>query len=86
MTVTVLFFGHLAEIAGASSRAVEVDAMDGGATLGALHKKLSELFPALSGKQYAMAVDKKIIPAADMETAPLAGGCTVALLPPFSGG
>lgn len=84
MTVTVLFFGHLAEIAGASSQVVEVEA--DGATLGALHKKLSELFPALSGKQYAIAVDKKIIPAADIATAPLAGGCTVALLPPFSGG
>ncbi|AHF16316.1 molybdopterin converting factor [Niabella soli DSM 19437] len=72
----LLFFGSLSEIAGAAGRADLVADTD------ALKEKLQRQYPLLKDLKYAVAVDKKIIHSNTV----LHDGCTVALLPPYSGG
>jgi len=76
MQVNVLFFGKLAEIAGTNQELREAETTDD------LQKQLHLKYPALSKEKYMIAVDKKMI----KENALLTDGCTVALMPPFSGG
>jgi sulfur-carrier protein len=76
MRVEVLFFGKLIEIAGSSVILNEVQTTD------ELLQQLGLQFPALAAENYIVAVDKKTI----TENTILNDGCTVALLPPFSGG
>ena len=76
MSVKIILFGKLAEIAGGS---VSVDNVaDTDDLINALHKD----FPALSNTKYVIAVDKQVI----KENTVLNKNCMVALLPPFSGG
>lgn len=76
MRVEVLFFGKLSEIAGASL------VIDNIKTTDQLLEQLRLQFPSLAAEKYIVAVDKKTI----TENTTLSENCTVALLPPFSGG
>jgi sulfur-carrier protein len=76
MRVEVLFFGKLVDIAGASIVLNNITSTD------ELLDQLRLQFPALVAEKFIVAVDKKTITA---NTA-LIDNCTVALLPPFSGG
>jgi sulfur-carrier protein len=76
MSVKVLFFGKLVEIAGSS---VTIDKVQ---TSNELLQQLQQSYPELINEKYIVAVDKKMI---QTDTA-LTDGCSVALLPPFSGG
>lgn len=76
MTVQVLFFGKLVDIAGSSLVINNVASTD------ELLDQLRLQFPTLAAEKYIVAVDKKTI----TENTSLTDNCTVALLPPFSGG
>ena len=76
MSVKIILFGKLAEIAGGS---VSVDnVIDTDSLVNALHKD----YPALTSTKYVIAVDKQVV---NGNTA-LNKNSIVALLPPFSGG
>ena len=76
MSVKIILFGKLAEIAGSS---VSIDNVtDTDSLVNVLHKN----YPALTNIKYVIAVDKQVI----KENTALSKKSTVALLPPFSGG
>ncbi len=76
MSVKIILFGKLAEIAGG---AVSVDNVgDTDSLINALHKD----YPEFVKTKYVIAVDKQVI----KENTVLNNKSTVALLPPFSGG
>ena len=76
MSVKIILFGKLAEIAGGS---VSVDnVVDTDSLINALHKD----YPEFIKTKYVIAVDKQVI----KENTVLDKKSTVALLPPFSGG
>lgn len=76
MSVKIILFGKLAEIAGSS---VSIDNVtDTDSLINVLHKN----YPALNNIKYVIAVDKQVI----KENTALSRKSTVALLPPFSGG
>lgn len=76
MTLHVILFGRLADIAGSS---VFVSAVaDTDSLVQALHKT----YPALAESKYVIAVDKHVITSNTL----LSEKSVVALLPPFSGG
>lgn len=77
MRVKVLIFGQLTDIIGESEIYLnEVSDRD------ELVNKLVQQYPALTDSKYAIAVDRKVI----TQNTRLTDECTVALLPPFSGG
>ena len=76
MRVEVLFFGKLVDIAGASLTMNDVNTTD------ELLEQLRLQYPLLAAEKYIIAVDKKTI----STNTSLTDTCTVALLPPFSGG
>ena len=76
MSLKIIFFGRLADIAGESIVLQDVADTDG--LVKALHKN----YPQLADTKYAIAVDKKVI----SENTILQKTSEVALLPPFSGG
>lgn len=77
MRVKVLIFGQLTDITGESEIYLnEISDSD------ELVEKLNQQYPALADSKYAIAVDKKVI----RQNIRLDDECTVALLPPFSGG
>jgi len=76
MSIKIILFGKLAEIAGGS---VSVDNVaDTDSLINVLHKD----YPTLTNTKYLIAVDKQVI----KENTVLNNKSTVALLPPFSGG
>lgn len=75
MSIKVILFGRLADIAGNS---VSVSATDTDSLIKILHKD----YPALASIKYLVALDKQII----TENTVLNNNSIVALLPPFSGG
>ncbi len=76
MSLHVILFGRLADIAGNS---VSVNAVaDTDSLINALHKT----YPALAESKYVIAVDKHVI----TSNTRLSEKSVVALLPPFSGG
>jgi sulfur-carrier protein len=76
MSVKIILFGKLADIAGSS---VSIDNVtDTDSLVNVLHKN----YPALTNIKYVIAVDKQVI----KENTALSKKSTVALLPPFSGG
>ena len=77
MSVTILFFGQLAEMAGNDRMELK-----GIKDTNELQKTLHAKFPDLEKTKYRIGVNKEII----SDTASLQNGTTVALLPPFSGG
>ena len=76
MSMQIILFGRLTDIAGNSVSLKNVADTDG------LAKALHESYPALANTKYVIAVDKQII----KENTVLNNNSTVALLPPFSGG
>lgn len=73
----ILLFGQLAEITG--SNIIEVE---GCSDTGLLQGLLETKYPGLRDVKYAIAINKKLI----QSNTVLAGGESIALLPPFSGG
>ena len=76
MTLHVILFGRLADIAGSS---VFVSAV---ADTDSLVKALHKTYPAFAESKYVIAVDKHVITSNTL----LSEKSVVALLPPFSGG
>lgn len=76
MSLKIIMFGRLADIAGNSISVSEVGDTDSLVTM--LHKN----FPALAETKYVIAVNKQVI----KENTVLNNESIVALLPPFSGG
>ena len=76
MTVNIIIFGRLTDIAGSSL------ALENIADINSLVKELDILYPALADAKYVIAVDKKVA----NENTTLTENSIVALLPPFSGG
>ena len=77
MRVKVLVFGQLTDITLESEIYLnEVSDRD------ELVNKLVQQYPALADSKYAIAVDRKVT----TQNTRLTDECTVALLPPFSGG
>jgi len=76
MSLKIILFGKLADIAGAS---VSVDnVVDTDSLVNSLNKR----YPELANTKYVIAVDKQLI----KENTVLNKKSMVALLPPFSGG
>ena len=76
MSVKIILFGQLADIAGS---AVSVDNVsDTDSLINTLHRE----YPEFTKTKYVIAVDKQVI----KENTILNKKSTVALLPPFSGG
>jgi molybdopterin synthase sulfur carrier subunit len=76
MSLKIIMFGRLADIAG-NTVAIE-DVTDTDSLINELKKK----YPALSNSRFVIAVNKEII----KENTILTSSSVVALLPPFSGG
>ena len=76
MSLKVIMFGKLADIAGNSVSVNDVNDTD--SLIISLHKD----YPALADTKYVVAVDKQVI----KENTILNNNSVVALLPPFSGG
>lgn len=77
MKITILFFGQLEEITGASSLKLnDISDTDD------LKNKLQKQFPALEKITFSIAVNKKMM----QKNTILKPNDEVALLPPFSGG
>ena len=76
MSIKVILFGKLSDIAGSSVCIDDVADTDG--LVSALHKN----YPALAGTKYVIAVDKQVVNGNTV----LNNNSTIALLPPFSGG
>ena len=76
MSIKIILFGKLADIAGNSVSVKNVADTD--SLVNALH----EDYPALANTKYVIAVDKQVI----KENTVLNNNSTIALLPPFSGG
>ncbi len=77
MKVTILFFGQLTDATGTNNLVLE-DINDTAMLIQQLHTT----YPALITKKYLIAVDSAVAEATTL----LTDNCTVALLPPFSGG
>lgn len=77
MQVNILIFGQLTDIIGVSRLTLkDISTSD------ELRGILIQRYPTLAHVKYVVAVDKKVID----ENTQLLDSCTVALLPPFSGG
>ena len=77
MKVKILLVGQITDITGDNAIVLEgIDDTD------SMVSTLHQMFPALANATYLIAVNKKIISGNTL----LTDNCTVALLPPFSGG
>jgi molybdopterin synthase sulfur carrier subunit len=76
MSVKIILFGKLADIAGGSV------SMDNVTDTDSLINALEKDYPGFTKAKYVIAVDKQVI----KENTALNKKSTVALLPPFSGG
>ncbi len=77
MEIAILAFGQIAELTGKHSWYIKNIP-----NTASLRKSLETEFPAMAKISYVISVNKKII----KENTVLTQNCTVALLPPFSGG
>lgn len=77
MCVNVIVFGQLTDITRTDSFQVE-----NVGTIDSLVSELNSRYPAIAKSKYIIAVDKVLVTG----NADLPHNCTVALLPPFSGG
>jgi len=75
MEIKIIAFGQIAEITG---KEITLEAND----ITSLKIALEEKFTSLSGRKYAIAVNKKLV----QENIELIENDTVALMPPYSGG
>jgi len=76
MQINLIIFGQLCELLG------EDLVLNNIADTNGLTAALNEKYPELTHSKYIIAVNKKTV----TENTILTDGCTVALLPPFSGG
>jgi molybdopterin converting factor small subunit len=76
MIVNILVFGQLTDITGNGFT------LTGASDTNALKNSLLEKYPELQHRTFLISVDKKI----SSVNTPLTDNCTVALMPPFSGG
>lgn len=77
MNIKVKLFGELADIAGRDELTLN-DVQD----VQSLRSKFSEAFPATSGKQFLIALNRKVV----HHNPALNAADEVAFMPPFSGG
>jgi sulfur-carrier protein len=77
MQINVIVFGQLSEITGTDH--LQIDNVN---DTDQLEIKLKSTYPLLCDTKYLVAVEKQMITG----NTPLKNNCTVALLPPFSGG
>jgi molybdopterin converting factor small subunit len=77
MTIHIILFGQLSDIIGVDKITIE-NSLD----TDSMVKSLQNTYPALTQSTFVIALDKKIISSNTL----LTDQCTVALLPPFSGG
>ena len=77
MKINILFFGQLTDIAGVGSIT-----MDGITDTEMLTNALVKIYPELNETNYALSVNNEVV----TDNTILTENCTVALLPPFSGG
>ena len=77
MKVNVILFGQLKELAGNSNIIVE-NVADTESLVATLHER----FPAMANKKFIIAVNKQVV----SNNTLLVNNCTIALMPPFSGG
>jgi sulfur-carrier protein len=79
MTLSILYFGMLAEATGYPAETWEVtEAL----SVGQLREQLVQKYPALRDRKFQVAVNQQI---AEPST-PISTNAEVALLPPFAGG
>lgn len=76
MKVNIIIFGQLCDLLG------EKMTLDNITDTNGLIAELNKRFPELANSKFAIAVDKKIV----TENILLTNNCTLALMPPFSGG
>jgi len=77
MSVTIILFGQLTDIAGSETITVEqVGDTD------SLTVAVNQLYPAMAGIKYMIAVNKKVV----KENTAINASSNLVLLPPFSGG
>lgn len=76
MKINIIIFGQLCELLGENLVLHNI------ADTNSLTVVLNEKYPELINSKYAVAVNKKLV----TENILLHDNCTVALLPPFSGG
>lgn len=76
MSLKIILFGHLADIAG------NFVSVENASDTDSLVKELQKNYPALADAKFVIAVDKKVV----NENTILNNDSVVALLPPFSGG
>ena len=77
MKINILLFGRLTDITGKDAFTLQ-DISD----TDQLTKTLHQAYPQLAEANYILAVDKNVV----ATNTALTNDCTVALLPPFSGG
>jgi molybdopterin converting factor small subunit len=76
MKINIIIFGQLCDLLGEHIILYNI------ADTNSLVTVLNEKFPGLTDSKYMLAVNKKLITANTI----LTNNCTVAMLPPFSGG
>ena len=76
MKINIIIFGQLRDLLGENIMMNNIADTDG------LIKAVAERYPALHDSKYMLAVNKKLVTGNTL----LTDNCTVALLPPFSGG
>jgi sulfur-carrier protein len=79
MTLSILYFGMLAEATGHPAETWEVTEP---LSVGQLREQLAQKYPALRDRKFQVAVNQQI---AETST-PISTNAEVALLPPFAGG
>ena len=77
MEIKVLLFGSLTDIVGATEMIVDTEN-----TIQSLRKKVTNKFPGMKNKIYAIAINSEIT----SEEKELKEGDEVAFMPPFAGG
>jgi sulfur-carrier protein len=77
MKIKILFFGQLTDITG-----VDSITMDGINDTAMLKDTLEKIYPDLADSNYVLAIDNEQVTTNVL----LTDNCTIALLPPFSGG
>lgn len=79
MTVSILYFGMIAEAVG---QPLETWASVDPLTVGDLKQQLLAKYPILRDRKFQIAVNQQIVD----ETLPIPSQAEIALLPPFAGG
>ena len=79
MSIHIMYFGMLAEIAG---QAEETLVADGILTVGSFRNLILEKYPAMRERKFKVAVNQRI----SEDFVPIDMPAEIALLPPFAGG